>query len=107
MTTTMVRQMIDDKITGKKVMVFSKTTCPYCSMAKKVLKEYNLTKEDFEVMEIDRHQAANKIQDYLKKKTGARTVPRVFINGKCIGGGDATFDMHKNGKLRKMLEHSK
>jgi len=39
------------------------------------------------------------IQDVLKRMTGARSVPRVFINGKCIGGGDETAALQKKGKL--------
>ncbi|KAK3097892.1 hypothetical protein FSP39_014234 [Pinctada imbricata] len=106
MTTESIRELVDEKIAGKKVVVFSKTTCPYCSKAKKILKEkeYNLTKEDLEIMEIDRHKATSKIQDYLERLTGARTVPRVFIKGKFIGGGDETAALHKKNKLKNMLE---
>jgi glutaredoxin len=32
------------------------------------------------------------IQKYLGQITGASTVPRVFIGGKCIGGCDSKFD---------------
>jgi glutaredoxin 3 len=38
------------------------------------------------------------------KVTGGRTVPRVFINGKCIGGGDDTAKMEKDGKLKPLLD---
>ena len=44
------------------------------------------------------------IQDYLKTVTGARTVPRVFIGGKCIGGGSETRDLHQQGKLVPLLQ---
>lgn len=37
------------------------------------------------------------------KMTGARTVPRVFVNGKCIGGGDDTAALAASGRLAKML----
>ena len=32
----------------------------------------------------------------MKQLTGARSVPRVFIDGKCIGGGDETMAAHRN-----------
>lgn len=44
------------------------------------------------------------IQDYLLSITGARTVPRVFIGGKFIGGGSETRDLHQKGKLVPMLK---
>ena len=44
------------------------------------------------------------IQDYLKKITGARSVPRVFIGGKCIGGGSETRSLQDQGKLVPLLK---
>lgn len=44
------------------------------------------------------------IQDYLKKITGARSVPRVFIGGKCIGGGSETRALQDQGKLIPALK---
>jgi hypothetical protein len=43
------------------------------------------------------------LQDALAKVTGARTVPRVFIGNKFVGGGDDTARLAENGKLRKLL----
>ena len=40
----------------------------------------------------------------MKQLTGGRSVPRVFIGGKCIGGGDETEGAHRSGKLQGMLE---
>jgi glutaredoxin 3 len=45
----------------------------------------------------------SKIQDYLLKKTGGRSVPRVFIKGKFFGGGDECAAGAKNGALKKAL----
>jgi glutaredoxin 3 len=36
--------------------------------------------------------------------TGADTVPRVFIGGECIGGGDDTEKLEKKGELEKKLK---
>lgn len=40
----------------------------------------------------------------MKQLTGGRSVPRVFIGGACIGGGDETEAAHRSGKLQGMLE---
>ncbi|KAH0825964.1 hypothetical protein J3R83DRAFT_7559 [Lanmaoa asiatica] len=37
---------------------------------------------------LDSRDDGNEIQDYLKKKTGARSVPRTFISGEFVGGND-------------------
>ena len=42
--------------------------------------------------------------DILGEMTGADTVPRVFIGGECIGGGDDTEQLDKQGDLEKKLK---
>jgi len=69
-----VKQLIDIKIAGKKVMVFSKSYCPYCTKAKKVLKQYGLSDDEYEVMEIENDPECSEIQAYLKQLTGASSV---------------------------------
>jgi glutaredoxin-related protein len=43
------------------------------------------------------------VQDALLKLTGGRSVPRVFVDGKFIGGGDDTAAMARDGRLKTML----
>lgn len=43
------------------------------------------------------------IQDALYEVTGARSVPRVFIGGKFIGGGDDTAAKAASGELKELL----
>ncbi|KAK3096740.1 hypothetical protein FSP39_002826 [Pinctada imbricata] len=100
---TEVKELVEGKITGKKVMVFSKTYCPFCTKAKNALANYNLG-DDIDIMEIEDNPLMDQIQDYLKSITGGRSVPRVFIKGKFIGGGSETEAFHKNGELKKMLD---
>ena len=42
-------------------------------------------------------------QAYLGQLTGASTVPRVFVGGACIGGGDDTAAKQRSGELAKLL----
>lgn len=43
------------------------------------------------------------IQDVLLQMTGDRTVPRVFIKQKCVGGGSDTRKLMDEGKLAPLL----
>ena len=43
------------------------------------------------------------VQDALLELTGGRSVPRVFVDGKFIGGGDDTAAMARDGRLKTML----
>ena len=40
----------------------------------------------------------------MQQVTGSRTVPRVFIGGECIGGGEEIRAANKGGQLLGMLE---
>ncbi|CAG2121927.1 unnamed protein product [Medioppia subpectinata] len=85
-------------------MVFSKSYCPYCTKAKKVLEKYPIVSGQYEVIELENRDDCNQIQEYMKQLTGASSVPRVFINGVSIGGGDDTARLDSNGQLGKKLE---
>ncbi|EOA97359.1 Thioredoxin reductase 3, partial [Anas platyrhynchos] len=43
------------------------------------------------------------IQQVLAELTNQRTVPNVFVNGKHVGGCDATYKAYQNGTLQKLL----
>ncbi|KAF4707528.1 hypothetical protein FOZ62_020147, partial [Perkinsus olseni] len=99
-STEEVKKLVDDEIKQNRVMVFSKSYCPHCKRAKNAL---NSIGAEYKVVELDGRPDCAAIQDYLNEITGARTVPRVFIDGKCIGGGSETAALKESGELQKML----
>ena len=48
----------------------------------------------------------SEIQDYLLKLTGGRSVPRVFIGGKFVGGGTDIKELHQKGTLKTLLKEA-
>ena len=70
--------LIEATINNKKVMVFSKSFCPFCKKAKNIFQEYikngDLCEDDYDVMEIQGREDMNAIQNQLKVITGARSV---------------------------------
>jgi glutaredoxin 3 len=102
-----VADHIQELIHKYPVMVFSKSYCPYSKKAKDILSKYKL-EANYHVLELDQLSSkTNEYQDELGKLTGARTVPRVFINGKFIGGGDDTSALDKKGDLERLLREAK
>ncbi|XP_058615860.1 glutaredoxin 2 isoform X6 [Onychostoma macrolepis] len=73
----------------------------FVQMAKNVFNEIGAT---YKVVELDQHNDGGRLQETLAQITGARTVPRVFINGQCIGGGTDTKQLHQQGKLLPLIE---
>ena len=66
----------------KKVKVYSTPACPYCTMAKQVLKDNNIEFEDIDVS-TDQEKAEEMIE-----KTGQMGVPVLDIDGEIIVGFD-------------------
>ena len=73
-------------------------------MGKKVLSKYKIPQDKLKIMEIDNNPEMDKIQDYMRKRTGARSVPRIFIKGECIGGGSDAVAADSSGELAKRLK---
>lgn len=91
---------IRQRITASTVVIYSKTYCPYCTMAKEV---FDKMSQVYDVVELDQMAEGDQIQSALKEITGIRTVPQVFVKGNCIGGGTDTQNLYKSGKLQNML----
>ena len=98
-----IAERIANIVKANRVAVFSKTYCPHCSATKSALSSAGVK---FHVEELDKWSSADatQAQDFFSQTTGARTVPRVFIDGKCIGGNSdfqATFV--QTGKIKELL----
>lgn len=96
---TPVKQ-IQETISDNCVVIFSKTSCSYCTMAKKIFHDMNV---NYKAVELDMLEYGNQFQDALHKMTGERTVPRIFVNGTFIGGATDTHRLHKEGKLLPLV----
>lgn len=69
-----VKLFVDDAIASHRVVVFSKTYCPFCKKAKELLAQYPIKKEQLEVIELEKRPDCAQIQAYLKELTGASSV---------------------------------
>lgn len=69
-----VKLFVSNTIKQKKVVVFSKSYCPYCIKAKDALKKYPIDPNQFEILEIENRSDCQEIQEYLRELTGASSV---------------------------------
>jgi len=63
-----------------KVKIYTTNYCGYCRMAKELLRSKGIPFEEIDVTDDDA------TRDWLVQKTGQKTVPQIFIDGKSIGG---------------------
>ncbi|KAJ3216713.1 hypothetical protein HK099_005761 [Clydaea vesicula] len=101
MASAEVQKIVKDLINSNKVVVFSKSYCPYCKATKQLLTSLKI---QFALLELDQVSNGSSIQDYIEELTGQRTVPNTFINGKSIGGNDKLQALNSSGQLTKLLQ---
>ncbi|OQR90665.1 glutaredoxin-2, mitochondrial-like [Achlya hypogyna] len=99
-------QLVKGLISQHAVVVFSKTTCPYCRMAKDVLSSVGARYHVVELNQLGDEPTGDDVQNACHKLTGQRTVPNVFVGGTSIGGGSDTAALHKAGKLVPLLREA-
>ena len=58
------------------------------------------------VLELNQEALGGEMQSYLQTKTGQRTVPNIFINGKHLGGCDNLTAAQSSGELQKLLQEA-
>lgn len=80
------------------VIVYSKETCPYCVMAKNLLKQKGVA----EIQEI-RIDLQPEERDIMIEKTGRMTVPQIYIGDFHVGGFDDLAKLNRSGELDKLL----
>ncbi len=82
-----------------KVVMYSKTTCPYCHRAEQVLRERGV--KDLEIIQIDieRSRRAEMIE-----RANRSTVPQIFIDDEHVGGCDDLEALDRAGGLVPLLQ---
>jgi glutaredoxin 3 len=81
-----------------KVRVYSTGTCPVCVKAKAFLDKRGI---DYDEVRIDLDRAA--LKEFSVVTNGARTVPQIVVDGKCIGGFSELTELHMEGGLDHLL----
>lgn len=81
-----------------KVLIYSTSSCSFCKRAKDLL---NRKKIEFTEIHVDENPEK---RNEMIEKSGRRTVPQIFINGRSIGGCDDLYALEEQGRLDKLLK---
>jgi len=84
-----------------KVFVFTKTNCPFCSLAKDYLEQKEVP---YEYVLCDKLGITDEQKEQLFKLTGAKSYPRIFVGTKSVGGFDDLKEKDNQGILEKWLK---
>ena len=81
------------------ITIYTKSWCPYCSAAKKLL-----TEKGAEFTEIDIEKKPEARAEMIQKAKGRSTVPQIFIGERHVGGCDDLYDLDDRGQLEPLLQ---
>ncbi|THV05630.1 glutaredoxin, partial [Dendrothele bispora CBS 962.96] len=69
------KDLVETALNDNKVVVFSKSYCPYCHATKSLFNDNFSNVVPVKIYELDLIDEGSAIQSYLAEKTGQRTVP--------------------------------
>ena len=79
------------------VKIYTLSDCPYCVSAKALLARKGVA---FEEVGVDGDAAT---RQEIKDRTGATSLPQIFIGEHYVGGRDDLFTLDREGKLDVLL----
>ena len=81
-----------------KVTIYTTMLCPYCHMAKELLRNKGVS---FDEIDVTGRTALR--EEMTRKAGGRRTVPQIWIGDSHVGGCDDLYALDRSGKLDPML----
>jgi len=97
---------VKSQIDSTPILVVSKSGCNACKKAKQLLNQLAVTSGVApSVFEIDSYGllCMKAIMKHLSAKTGVKTVPQIWINGRFVGGNDDIQQLHRGGQLLSLM----
>jgi glutaredoxin 3 len=82
-----------------RIEIYTKSFCPYCARAKKLLGDKGASYEEYEIS-----AGGEKRQEMIQRAGGRTTVPQIFIDGRHVGGSDDLMGLEREGKLDSLLD---
>ena len=87
------------------VVLFALEWCEFCWAVRKLFSRCGIRYRavDIDAVAYQRDNLGERIRTALTERTGAASIPQVFVAGTRIGGADDTFAAFASGKLQELL----
>ncbi|XP_075065408.1 thioredoxin reductase 1, cytoplasmic [Mixophyes fleayi] len=92
---------IEEYISSRDVVIFSKTTCGNCTKVKDLFDELNI---QYLAVEINKMDNGQELEEELYEYTMEMALPNVFVKDKLIGDYTEVIQLSKGGLFQKLLE---
>lgn len=81
------------------VTIYTTSLCPYCHMAKNLLRNKGVAFEEIDV------GSRPELREVMREKAGGRnTVPQIWIGQRHVGGCDDLYALDRKGELEPLLK---
>lgn len=81
-----------------RVLMYCTASCPYCQAADRLLARKGVSEVERVRVDLEPARRAEMVS-----KSGRRTVPQIWIDGRHIGGSDDLHDLEQSGELDQLL----
>jgi len=96
---TYMQGTLNERSAMPPITIYSKSWCPYCAAAKRLLDEKGAA-----YTEIDIEEEPEKRAEMVQKAGGRTTVPQIFIGERHVGGCDDLYALDEKGRLEALLQ---
>ena len=96
-------RFVTEVLEKEPVVMFALEWCEFCWSVRKLFKQLGIAYRSVDVdsVEFQKEDLGGRIRGVLADRTGAKTLPQVFVGGEHIGGATDTFDAWRNGTLQE------
>jgi cysteine synthase len=97
--------LVSNAIHGDAVVMFALEWCEFCWAVRKLLARLGIAYRsvDIDSVALQEKGLDTKVRSVLKDRSGAPTVPQIWIGGIHVGGAMDLFDTLRSGRLQPLL----
>ncbi|HEU4589422.1 MAG TPA: cysteine synthase A [Steroidobacteraceae bacterium] len=101
-------QFVTRIVEDESVVMFALEWCEFCWSVRKLFAKLGIAYRSIDVdsVEYQKDDLGGKIRAVLADRTGAKTLPQVYIGGVHIGGATDLFDGWRKGSVQQRLEEA-
>jgi cysteine synthase A len=102
-------RLVSQLVRDEPVVLFSLEWCEFCWSVRKLFRRLGIAYRsvDLDSVEYQGNDLGGKIRAVLAARTGAKTIPQVYIGGNHIGGCTDLFDGWRTGSVQRRLLDNK
>lgn len=90
------------------VTLYALEWCEFCWSVRRMFARYEIPYRsiDLDSTDYQKNDLGGKIRKALEERTGAKTIPQIFIGNEHIGGATELFDAAIDGTMHKLLQQN-